>query len=199
MAKNIILDFKGESSSFSFKPVDRSKLYGKKQRIVLDQNDNPCSRASLLEDGSLLLKSGMTGQGYFLSDGRSLKLSDLKGYSSDGRELTKVPSTLDVAQEVEGPIDPSEILDTKTQSLYTLKPENLSMAFKDDLKKGNIYKFKFNYREDYSAEVGFIFENDEGYFALIGEPILHNWLSLDVAPVFDFTDDIEDELDFEMM
>lgn len=199
MAKNIVVSFQGQESSFAFKPVERAKLYGKKQRVVLDQSGNPCTKASLLEDGSLLLKSGMTGQGYFLSDGKSLKLSDLKGYSVDGKELDKVPSTLDVAQELQGPVSASEILDTKTQTVYTLEPEQLADALKGELENGSIYRFNFNYREDYSAEVGFLFENSEGFFALIGEPIEHNWLSLEVAPIFDFSDDNEDDLDFEMM
>jgi hypothetical protein len=36
---------------------------------LLDKKANPCSKASLLEDGSLLLKCRMTVQGYFLDDG----------------------------------------------------------------------------------------------------------------------------------
>lgn len=199
MAKNIVVSFEGKVSSFAFKPIERAKLYGKKQRIVLDQNGNPCSRASLIEDGSLLLKSGMTGQGYFLSNGKSLKLSELKGYSVDGKELEKVPSTLDVAQELQGPISASEILDTMIQTVYLLEAEQIDESLKRELSKGNIYSFNFNYREDYSLEVGFIFENSEGYFVLVGEPIEHNWLSLEVAPIFDFSDENEDDLDFEMM
>ena len=66
MAKNIIVSLDGEESSFGFKAVDRASLYGKRRRIALDKDGNPCTRGSLLEDGSLLLKSGMSGQGYFL-------------------------------------------------------------------------------------------------------------------------------------
>jgi hypothetical protein len=88
MAKNIIVSLDGEESSFGFKAVDRSSLYGKRRRIALDKDGNPCTRGSLLEDGSLLLKSGMSGQGYFLDDGTFLKQSDLEGFDINGNART---------------------------------------------------------------------------------------------------------------
>jgi hypothetical protein len=59
MAKNIIVSLDGEESSFGFKAVDRASLYGKRRRIALDKDGNPCTRGSLLEDGSLLLSKGV--------------------------------------------------------------------------------------------------------------------------------------------
>jgi hypothetical protein len=200
MAKKIVLSLAGEESSFSFKPIERSLLYGKKRRLNLDKDGENCSRGTLLGDGSLLLKSGMTGQGYFLDDGTFLKQSDLEGFNFDGTALEKVPSTLDVSQSLEGPVDPSEVLDLKIKTIYGLTEEHLGKKLKQSLLNGEIFSFIFNYREDYHAEKAFILGNENGYFVLIGNPVQHNWLSLDVAPII-LDQEIEDseEIDFEML
>ena len=68
MAKTINISYKGESAVFGYKPIDRGVLYGKRRRVPFDGEGNECAKASLLEDGSLLIKSGMTAQGYFTPD-----------------------------------------------------------------------------------------------------------------------------------
>ena len=55
----------GQTSQFDFQKVDRSKLYGKRQRVALDPNGQPCHRGELMADGSTLLRRGMSAQGYF--------------------------------------------------------------------------------------------------------------------------------------
>ena len=62
MAKTINISYKGESAVFGYKPIDRGVLYGKRRRVPFDGEGNECAKASLLEDGSLLIKSGMTAQ-----------------------------------------------------------------------------------------------------------------------------------------
>ena len=200
MAKNIIVSLDGEESSFGFKAVDRASLYGKRRRIALDKEGNPCTRGSLLEDGSLLLKSGMSGQGYFLEDGTFLKQSDLEGFDINWNPLTKAPSTLGEVQKLEGPVNPNDVLDLRVKTVYSLDPENFSAKLKTSLDEGNIFKFTFNYREDYHAETAFLMSNENGVFALIGDPVDYNWLSLNVVPVInDIEIDDAEELDFEML
>jgi hypothetical protein len=129
MAKNIRVFLDGEESSFAFKAVDRASLYGKRRRIALDKEGNPCSKASLLEDGSLLLKSGMTAQGYFLEDGTFLKQSDLEGFDINWNPLTKTPSTLGEVQKLEGPVNPNDVLDLRVKTVYSLDPVALNAFF----------------------------------------------------------------------
>jgi hypothetical protein len=145
MAKNIIVSLNGEESSFGFKAVDRASLYGKRRRIALDKDGNPCTRGSLLEDGSLLLKSGMSGQGYFLDDGTFLKQSDLEGFDINWNPLTKTPSTLGEVQKLEGPVNPNDVLDLRVKTVYSLDPENFSAKLKTSLDEGNIFKFTFRH------------------------------------------------------
>lgn len=199
MARSLVLTLDGEESSFGFKPVDRAAIYGKRKRVALDKNGQPCTRASLLEDGSLLLKSGMSAQGYFTGDGKSHKLADLEAFDPDGNPATKVPSTLGVAQNLRGPLDPSAVLDLRANTIYFLDPEQLGQNLATRLQSGDVYGFSFNYRDDYRAETGVLLHNENGYFALIGEPVSYEWASLAaVAELPPSDSDSDDELDFEM-
>ena len=200
MARVISVALEGVESAFTFKAVERAALYGKRRRVALDRDGQPCSRASLLEDGSLLLRSGMTGQGYFLPDGRFVKQSDLEGIDASGVVLEKVPSTLGVAQPLEGPIDPSEVLDLRVETIYALDPDAVDDGLMAKLTSGNVYRFAFNFRDDYRAETGILLANENGVFALIGNPVSYAWSSLAVTselPPAD--DDSDDDLDFEML
>ena len=198
MAKEIVVNLGGKESTFSYRPVDRASLYGKRKRVLLDQNGEPCSRASLLEDGSLLIKSGMTAQGYYLSDGRSYKLAELEGFDLDGRSIDKVASTLGVAQSLEE-VTPEEALNISQQSFYALEASQIDDELKKSLDEGKIYRFAFNYREDYLAAQALLVSNENGLFAIVGQPVEHEWVSfqavVDLPPE---SEDSEEELDFEM-
>lgn len=199
MARVISVSLDGVESSFGFKAVDRSALYGKRRRVALDRSGEPCSRASLLQDGSMLLRSGMTGQGYFLSDGTFLKQSDLEGFDAEGRPLEKVPSTLGVPQPLEGPLDPSAVLDLRVETVYALDADTVSDDLLARLDAGGVYRFSFNFRDDYRAETAILLANDSGVFALIGIPVAYEWSELRaVAELPAVDDDIDDDLDFEM-
>jgi hypothetical protein len=199
MARVMAVSFAGEEAMFEFKAVDRSALYGKRRRVALDRHGKPCTRASLLDDGSMLLVSGMTGQGYFLPDGTFLKQSDLEAFDSTGSPLEKVPSTLGVVQPLEGPLDPSEVLSLRVESIYLLDGSSAPESLLTRLRSGEIFRFRYNFRDDYRAETAILLANDEGIFALIGVPVSYAWSSLQVlidlpAADEDFDDD---DLDFE--
>lgn len=199
MARSLVLSLNGEETSFGFKPVDRADIYGKRKRVAIDRDGQPCSRASLLDDGSLLLKSGMTAQGYFTGDGKAHKLADLEAFNGDGTPAVKTLSTLGVSQELRGPLAPSEVLDLRASTIYYLEPEQLGANLSAKLQAGEVYGFSFNYRDDYRAESGVLLWNENGYFALIGEPVEYEWASLAVVAELPPVDsDSDDDLDFEM-
>jgi hypothetical protein len=199
MARVISVAFNGTESVFGFRAVDRSALYGKRRRVALDAEGRPCARGSILEDGSLLLKSGMTGQGYFLSDGTFLKQADLEGFDLAGNPLAKVPSTLGITQELVGPVDPTRVLDLKVDSIYILDPDSIDEGLSSSLDNGDIYEFPFNYRDDYQAETAILLRNKSGTFALIGQPVSYQWSTLNIVSELPAVDeDSDDDLDFEM-
>lgn len=199
MARVISVALGGVESSFEFKSIDRAALYGKRRRIALDALEQPCSRANILEDGSMVLKSGMTGQGYFLADGTFLKQGELQGFDTTGKPLEKVPSTLGVTQELMGPVEPSKVLDMRIASIYLLDADSIHEDLSASLDRGDIYEFMFNYREDYQTETGILLRNKSDTFALIGAPLEYEWSEFNVVSELPATDeDSDDDLDFEM-
>lgn len=199
MASTINVALDGDEAVFTFKPVDRAALYGKRRRIALDESSQPCSRASLLADGSVLLRSGMTAQGYFLPDGTWVPQGDLEAINADGSPAERVPSTLGETQPLT-PATPEDVLDVHVQTVYALEPESISNGLAEALSAGSVYSFAFNYRPDYRPETGILLANDDGYWALIGNTALGEWQELTtVTAVTEASEDAgDDDLDFEM-
>lgn len=199
MASTINLVLDGDEAVFTFSPVDRAALYGKRRRVALDESGQPCSRASLLDDGSMLLRSGMTAQGYFLPDGAWVPQGELEAVNDDGSPAERVPSTLSAPQAL-SPATPEAVLDLRIQTVYALEPASLPDALAQQLTSGALFSFAFNYRPDYRPEAAILLANDEGYWALIGNPAPSDWQGLtSVTTVSEASDDAgDDDLDFEM-
>jgi len=98
MAKPIIINYDGESASFQHSKVDRSKLYGSRKRLSLDPSGETCQRCELSDDGSTLIISGMTSQGYFDDDTNWIPNKELVGMDFNGTVLEKAPATLGIAR-----------------------------------------------------------------------------------------------------
>jgi hypothetical protein len=199
MARQINVIKDGTESVFDFKKVDRAKLYGKRRRVVLDEEGQDCVKAELSEDGSTIIKSGMTMQAYFDPEGEWVESSRLVGLNEEGEPVEKVPSTLGVAQELEE-VEPGALSQNQMVSVYHLTAVDFDDKLKAALDGGSIFRFAFNYRGDYSAETGFLLSNSEGVFVLVTKAATPEWCHLKAAVVENFADDseIDDDLDFEM-
>jgi hypothetical protein len=199
MASTINVSLDGAEAVFTFKPVDRAALYGKRRRIALDESGQPCSRASLLDDGSMLLRSGMTAQGCFLPDGTWVPQGDLEAIDADGSPAERVPSTLGETQPLL-PATPEDVLDLHVQTVYVLEPESIPDVLAQALGAGSLFAFAFNYRPDYRPETGILLANDGGYWALTGNGTMAEWQELTtVTAVTEASEDVgDDDLDFEM-
>ena len=199
MAKAILINYQGEEAKFSHKKIDRSKLYGSRKRIPLDPLGENCLRCELSDDDSTLIMSGMTSQGYFDSDINWIPNKELIGMDSSGKVLNKVPATLGMVQDaVLSELE--SLLDLAVDSIYQLDPEEVPQSIQTVLESGKALNFPFNYREDYHAESAYLVLNDEGYFALIGNPIKPEWMELDqvIDESFESEAEDDDDLDFEM-
>lgn len=199
MASPIVVTLGDITARFNHKKLDRSALYGKRQRIFLDPEDNVCQRAKLSDDGAVLIRTGMLAQAYFDEEGNWVPSKDLVGIDAEGNVLEKSPSTLGQPQALRGPVPPEEVLDFQVSSLYLLDPLELDETLESKLKAGDIFSFDFNYRADYNPQRAFLLANDEGYFALIGDVIEPVWLDLEqvVTQPVELEED-DDDLDFEM-
>jgi hypothetical protein len=200
MAKPIIVTFAGSESLFAISKVERSKLYPTRKRIPMDAQGQPCTRASMTADGTNVLKSGMTAQGYFTPGGRWVPKEELVGINADGSLAELKPSTLGVAQILEGPVSASDLLDLGVVGAYALEPEAANEALLASLQKGDLYRFPFNYGADYNCETAYLLANDEGIFALVGNPATPGWIEEATVFVAEPEEDTyADELDFEMV
>lgn len=198
MAKTINVALNGEKAIFSFRPIDRSALYGRRRRVAFDTEGNECSKASLLSDGSLLLQSGMTAQGYFLKDGTWVPQSDLSAISLDGKPLELHSSTVGVEVKL-SEVSPQEALSISFSNTYLLEAEEFSSKLKEALDSRKIFSFPFNVRDDYNVETGILIGNESGYFALIGNKVEYEECTLsNLASVSEESVDSSDDLDFEM-
>jgi len=201
MAKPIIVSLGGVESRFDHEKLDRAKLYGKRQRQVLDPGGTRCEKAELTRDGTLLVRTGMTAQGYFDEAGSWVPSNKLVGLGPDGKPLPLIGSTLGEPQKLTGPVDATEVLDLAVRSVYALGPDGLDPKLEEELKAGKVYKFTLCYRGGYQSETAFLVGNSTGFFALVGSPTETAWLELATVAT-DAGDsgesDDDDELDFEM-
>ncbi len=193
MARTIVVNLGGEVSEFAITSVRREKLYGKKKAVVVDQDGAECESAYLTRDGSALLPSGSMAYLYVDEELNVCERSDRVAVDADGVPLASVPSTLGVEQPLEGPVDPRRVLDHVTTALYELLPDNLGEELKAALDRGEIYETRFNYRSGFDDSPAFLLSNDDGYFALIGEPSEFDYLRPE--EVDDVADDEDDDLD----
>ncbi len=199
MARQINVVLEGNESVFDFSKVDRFKLYGKRQRIVLDDDGHRCEKAELSDDGAAIIRSGMSMQAHFDESGEWVEHGRMVGLDEAGNAVDKVPSTLGVGQEL-ALATPEELSQNEMVSVYHLSEVDCDAALLELLAKGNIYRFPFNYRADYCAETAFLLSNKEGVFVLVTKDASPQWCQLETVAVEDFSQesDADDELDFEM-
>lgn len=198
MSREILVNYKGILSSFTLDRVERNRLYGERKRRVLDPSHKPCMRAELVEEGDVILSPGMTTTAHLDSEGNFFAQGTLVGITEDGKAVSKVPSTLNAAQDLVGPIPSTEALDVMVSAVYALTPEKLDVELFEALNKGAIFRFPFNYRTDYHASVALLVANEHGVFALVGEQVSPQWCGPDSPPPSQIQDEIEEDLDFEM-
>lgn len=203
MAKQIVVSLGGNSSTFDFKKVTRAGLMGRNSRRVLDPDGHVCERASVTRDGSLLLRSGMSAQGYFTrSENRWVPNKELVAVDPGGRPIEKVPSTLGEAQELEGPVPVEDFLDLSVASLYALDAVELDGALKKSLDEGEIYRFLFNTRADYEGQTAYLIAGKDGLpYCVIGHQTGADWIAPKAVPeeTFDDEDPFEDEGEDDLM
>lgn len=200
MAREILLGFDGEASSFDFEKVDRDKLYGRKARVIVDEEGRECSAAMLTADGAALVPSGGAAYLYLDPNLDTFERSDLVAVGADGQRLPLCPSTLGKEQPLVVS-DARRVLDHVTLGIYQLKPTQLGAKLSAALDAGQILETRFNYRDDYMDSPAFVLKNEHGVFLLVCAPIDFTFVARDnptpAEPEGEET--LGDELDFSMM
>jgi hypothetical protein len=198
VARSIIVTHQGKPSTFGYSRVTRKQLYANRKRVPLDATGQPCLRAELSDDGSMLIISGMAGQGYFAEDGRWVSTDELVSLGPDGKVVALQPSTLDKPQPLQE-VEPEALLESTADTVYALEPEAFDPGLQKALAAGKLYRFDFNPRGEHT-KLAFLLANEQGTFAIVGDRLQIPWCELEKPAVdLDDADESEDgELDFEM-
>lgn len=200
--REIVVSYAGEESAFKFAKVDRAKLYGRKERVILDENGDRCVPAYLTADGAALVPPGGTAHVYVDEAFETVERSALSAVDEDGNPLEAFPSTLGVAQPLE-PVRPERLLDHVIASVYQLSSDAIGERLHEALADGELFECPYNYREGYDPDALFLLQNDEGVFALVARPTEFELIAREAPaaeePDEDDADDLDDDLDFSMM
>lgn len=164
----VIVNYNGEVTEFGITRITREKLYGKKRRVVVDDDGEECVLAYLTRDGAALLPSGTTAYMYVTPEAEVVDRKELQALQSDGTPVEKVDSTLGVPQEVTEPVDISRILEHLVTAVYELSADELGPNLVSALDEGKVFEIRFNYRAGFEDWPAFILKNQDGnYFCLV--------------------------------
>ncbi len=208
MAKPLIFEFDGAEIALRMNKVDRARLYGFKELLVLDEEGKPCDLATLAEDGRKVIGRGGTGIGYLTADGQWVSRDELRPVNLEGETIVPVKSSLGQTIRLDNVATMERFLDHSIRLVYFLEQDETPIpeSLLETLRAGTIYEFEYSYRGGLVADAGFLLANDEGeLFLLVGEPSEIHFVGLrQAAPVSTDDDapasaDDEDAMDFGMI
>lgn len=179
MPRTLSFTFGGNQVDFAMHKVDRSKLYGFKELLVLDEQGEPCELTTLAEDGKTLIGKGGTGIGYLDADGSWIEKSDLTAVDLEGSEIQPVPSSFSAPIALAEKADQEEFLNHNIRLIYRLEAESLDEQLVSELEQGAIFKFGYSFRGGLEADAGFLLNNGAGEtFFLVGDLTSVQYLGL---------------------
>ena len=110
MTKEINLKWGEEASALGLSRLSREKLYGRKQKIVVANDDVVCRAALLTTDGATLVPSNGTTSAYITREFDTIERKELQARDPETQELLEmVGSTLGKEQTLEGPVPLQEL------------------------------------------------------------------------------------------
>ncbi len=189
----------------SLHKVDRSKLYGARKIETLDMDENPCTLATLLDDGKTLVPRGGTASGYINPDGEWVSRKTITPVDRDGKPLKTVPSSFDTGLALKDTVAVSEFLDHSIRLCYALSGDDLPPALDKALARGDIFKTLFSSRGGINPDPAFVLRGaDDTNWLLIAEENQIEYAALEQAAIIAATEEDDDEgdsddLDFGML
>lgn len=204
MARPLILRYGQQEVAFQLNKVDRSRLYGFKEREVLDETERLCELATLADDGRTVVGRGGTGLGYLTADGEWCQKSELRPIDVEGQEITPVKSSFEAPIDLIQTATTEEYLDHIIRLVYVLDTEDDGTELWEELKSGTIYTFPYSYRGGLQADAAFLLAGaDNNLFLVVGNPSTVRMVGLpQTAAVIDEETDSAEEgdlMDFDMI
>ena len=199
MGRKVSFKIQGDLLESEIVKVDRTKIYGSSEKIVLDTNKEECVLSDLYE-GSIILPKGSVGQVLIDESGNSVSRSELIGFNLQGEKVEKVPSIFSIENNCKK-VEINDFISSSIKSIYQLNIDETQIeSWKKYFLNDEVYLFEFNYREDYEGDDAFLISNEEGFFISVGKKNEFEFLELSNVSVEDTDEDIEieDDLDFSM-
>ena len=199
MGRKVSFKIQGDLLESEIVKVDRTKIYGSSEKIVLDTNKEECVLSDLYE-GSIILPKGSVGQVLIDDSGNSVSRSELIGFNLQGEKVEKVPSIFSIENNCKK-VEINDFISSSIKSIYQLNIDETQIeSWKKYFLNDEVYFFEFNYREDYEGDDAFLISNEEGFFISVGKKNEFEFLELSNVSVEDTDEDIEieDDLDFSM-
>ena len=199
MGRKVSFKIQGDLLESEIVKVDRTKIYGFSEKIVLDTNKEECVLSDLYE-GSIILPKGSVGQVLIDDSGNSVSRSELIGFNLQGEKVEKVPSIFSIENNCKK-VEINDFISSSIKSIYQLNIDETQIeSWKKYFLNDEVYLFEFNYREDYEGDDAFLISNEEGFFISVGKKNEFEFLELSNVSVEDTDEDIEieDDLDFSM-
>jgi hypothetical protein len=202
MAK--LVKFIGEALTFEAELVklDRDKVYGYVVEKNYDSTNQLCQTAYLLEDGMTVIPAG----GFSLKslvNGHEIAKKDLIAVDQELNPLPLIPSIFDKEVTLSTHLGLNDYLCMNVNAVYQLFIEDGKQTLLDYLNKGNFLSFDFNFRAGYETAKAFLIANGENLFAVVGNLVEFEYLSLKQAetltPDLIDSDEEEGDLDFGML
>lgn len=201
MARPLVVQFAGMEYPLALDKVERSDLYGYTETLTLDDEGQPCTLATLAQDGKTLIGAGGTAQGYVSTDGRWLERTELTPIDLDGKPIEPVPSSFSAPIDLTQTATVEELLDHNVRSVYLMTSEADLASLQKELDGGTIFKFDFSYRGGLASDTAFLLKGqDGGIFMLVAQPAFIDFVGLaQAAPAVEddeqADEDDEDPLD----
>jgi len=182
--------------------VDRDKVYGWVEELVLDAAGRQCHTAGMLDDGMTLVMAGAAAFKTVTGDGIEVQKKDLVTVNADGSPAIPVPSVFD-SDVVLNDATIDALYDIEVKSIYQLQfeDEKQKKELAAALSNGSLFSFTFNYRTDYEGDDAIMLSALGEVFILTGRRIEFEYLTNASIPVLeDEGDNEEDEsLDFGLL
>lgn len=188
---------KRETREFKLEPtkIDRPRLYGRSERLPVDNYGNALQSAAVDERGTTVIRS--TGSGYLDAAGRWLSSADLRPVDSEGRPLPEVPSSFQEPIVLEERASLDDYYEHEISSVYVLHGDIAAELLHIVAAQEELFTFPFSYRGGHSPERGFLIAGRDRLFLVSGRRVQLEYLErVDSGRIDEFDEPDEPELDF---